>query len=174
MSSRDVRQALADFVAGTGAAQAELGKVVAVDTQAQTCDVQVDEGYILYDVRLTPVADSPTVLVPAVGSWVVAATIEGSASLRYVAMTSQIDTLALRGEQFGGIVKIDELYDALTSLKSYCESLASAVSAGLTAVGAGTAANGETGAVEFSRNMAGKTIDVAEKSAMQNENIKHG
>lgn len=118
----------------TGAAQAELGRVVAVDTAAQTCDVQVDEGYVLYDVRLTPAADSQTVLVPAVGSWVIAATIDGSDTLRYIAMTSQIDTLALRGDRFGGLVKIAELRNTLGSIKQYCETLKNATSAALTTI----------------------------------------
>lgn len=70
----------------------------------------------------------------------------------------------------GGLVIIQKLQDSLQSLKSYCEALKSAVSAGINGVGAGAAANGATGAGVFDSQMAGKMVNIEK---MENEKVKH-
>lgn len=70
----------------------------------------------------------------------------------------------------GGLVKIEALERSLESLKSYCETLGQAVSAGLNAVGAGTAANGAAGAGAFDTAMASASIRI---EAMENDKITH-
>ena len=70
----------------------------------------------------------------------------------------------------GGLVKIEALERSLESLKNYCETLQQAVSAGLNAVGTGTAANGAAGAGAFDTAMASVSIRI---EAMENDKIMH-
>ena len=69
-----------------------------------------------------------------------------------------------------GLVKAEELKRSLESLKSYCETLKQAISSGLTAVGAGPAANGTTGATAFDTAMAAASIRLEE---MENDKVIH-
>lgn len=78
--------------------------------------------------------------------------------------------IRFNGEENGGLVKIGELRDSLNSLKNYCETLKEAVSAGLNAIGAGTAANGATGAGAFDTAMASSEIQIKN---MENPKITH-
>lgn len=69
-----------------------------------------------------------------------------------------------------GLVKGEELQRSLESIKTYCETLTEAVAAGLRAVGAGTAANGATGAGAFDTAMSGAAIRI---EPMENDKITH-
>ena len=70
----------------------------------------------------------------------------------------------------GGLVKIEALERSLESLKSYCEQLKQAVSSGLNSVGAGTAANGATGATAFETAMSAAAIRIED---LENSKITH-
>lgn len=78
--------------------------------------------------------------------------------------------IQFNGEENGGLVKISELRNSLNSLKTYCETLKGAVSSGLNAIGAGTAANGATGAGAFDAAMASLEIQIEN---MENKKVTH-
>lgn len=69
-----------------------------------------------------------------------------------------------------GLVKVGELKLSLESIKTYCETLKEAVSAGFDAVGIGTAANGTAGAGTFDTVMAAASIRLEE---LENDKILH-
>lgn len=70
----------------------------------------------------------------------------------------------------GGMLILQKVLENLNSLKSYCETLTSAVSSGLNAVGAGTGASGSAGAAQFEADMLTASISFED---MENENVKH-
>ena len=78
--------------------------------------------------------------------------------------------IQFNGEDNGGLVKIEELRQSLQSLQTYCETMKEAVSAGINAVGAGTAANGATGAGAFDMAMASASIKIEN---MENPKVTH-
>lgn len=78
--------------------------------------------------------------------------------------------IQFNGEDNGGLVKIEELRQSLHSLQTYCETMKEAVSAGINAVGAGTAANGATGAGAFDTIMASAKIQIEN---MENKKVTH-
>lgn len=78
--------------------------------------------------------------------------------------------IQFNGEDNGGLVKIEELRQSLQSLQTYCETMKEAVSAGISAVGAGTAANGATGAGAFDTAMASAKIQIEN---MENSKVTH-
>lgn len=113
--------------------QMQLGTVEAVDEQAQTCDVKIDEGYIIYDVRLTSVEGAEIVMIPKVGAWCVVAIIDNEESLTYAMGFSAIDKILANVEEVvinegdnGGLVNIAALIDEIDSLKSDLNSLKTA------------------------------------------------
>lgn len=79
--------------------------------------------------------------------------------------------ITFNGGGMGGLVKIEELRKSLDSLKSYCETLKTAISAGIAAVGKSTAADGGAGQERFDKAMASAAIKIEN---MENTKIKHG
>lgn len=78
------------------------------------------------------------------------------------------DTITMNGGQLNGLVKLQELQNNLNSIKSYCDLLKTAISAGLTAVKDGAAASGTNGAAVFNSAMAGAAIVLQD---MENKKI---
>lgn len=79
------------------------------------------------------------------------------------------DGIVLNGGSLRGLVKIAELEDNLNQLKTYVETLKSATSSGINAVGVSTAANGPAGAATFDGAMASANISFKN---MENEKVK--
>ncbi|MBQ4278360.1 MAG: hypothetical protein IJC16_00205 [Rikenellaceae bacterium] len=165
--------------------QTMLGTVVGIDEQHRVCDVEIDEGYVLYGVRLTPVDSSPCYMVPTKGSWVVVASIENSESLYVVVMTSRIDTLVadiggatleiregkatIRGGEYGGIVKVGELVGRLNTLEQALNDLKQILTSWTPATGDGGAAL-KTAVTDW----AAARLTETKRENIENENITHG
>ncbi len=110
-----------------------MGTVAAVDETAQTCSVHIDDGYDLDDVRLTPVGGSEMLVVPAIGAWVVVASIENNEYLNIIISVSAVqkivvsaDMLTINGGTLGGIVKEEALLNEITEIKKDLNSLKTA------------------------------------------------
>lgn len=109
-----------------------MGIVTAVDETAQTCTVHVDDGYDLDDVRLTPVAESQILVIPAVGAWAVVASIENNEYLNIVVSVSaaqkivlSTDMLTINGGTLGGVVNVETLISELKAIKEDLNTLKS-------------------------------------------------
>lgn len=166
-------------------------KICTVDKvyeESRSADVTpIDESAPILGVNLqaSQESDKGLVVFPKEGSYVVVAFI--SEAVAAVVLTDEIDktlltigdtsleivdgSITINGGELGGLVVYGKLKESLDSLKSYCESLKTAIAAGITAVGIGTAANGTTGAQAFNQQMAGKTISIS--ADMENDKIKH-
>lgn len=155
--------------------QVVVGKVRSVDWNEKTCVVEVEEGYDRLDVRLLATeGDSPNAFVmkPKVGSEVLVEMVEDNPAMTYVLAFTEVDELWLRGDAFGGLVKLAEVEHNLDELKVYVEALKAATQAAITAVGVGTAANGPTASSgTFEPAMAIQSINFQN---MENPNVKHG
>ena len=101
-----------------------------------------------------------------------AAFVNGQVDVAVEQITAKItkDAVTFNGGSFGGLVKIEELRRSLDSLKNYCETLSTAVSAGLNGVGTGPTASGSAGAGAFDGAMASAVIAIEN---MENEKVKH-
>lgn len=109
-------------------------KVVAVSQSYATCDVQDQDGVVLYDVRLRAATDGETsghVCLPDVGAWVLIANLDGAQAWAVVATEKlskysvEIETSLLEMDEDG--VKIqrgaDDLKSVLSDLLSALEVL---------------------------------------------------
>lgn len=86
-------------------------------------------------------------------------------------ITAELNTegIIFNGGELRGLVKIAELENNLNQLKSYVETMKTAVSSGLKAVGVSTLANGPAGASSFDGAMSGCIIKFDD---MENKKIK--
>ena len=113
-----------------------------------------------------------TIIVkPAVGSTVLVADLSGG---KYrdmiVLMVEKAELTTINGGNLGGIVNIEALKESLNSLKQYCETLKTSISAGLQSVGESTAASGSAAKTTFETAMQNQTITIKD---MEDQNVKH-
>ena len=169
-----------------------IATVMSVDTNAKTCDVKNDDGEEWADARLMSIIQDPTVtkynyccLYPTVGSLVLIEIIEGVDTQAVVVAFSEIDQIDVvigktaynvkdgqvtyNGGNNGGMVIIGKLKDNLSAIKNYFNAMISAISAGFTAVGVGTAASGPNGATVFNNAMQSQALNFDD---MENTAIK--
>lgn len=158
-----------------------LGKIKSFEESNWTVEVELNRGGTIDEVSIKSVVnteESGMYVEPVVGSYVLLAVIDGKIDNLYVLGYSQIkrvrimsELIELNGDEFGGIVKSQNLESNLDKLKTAIETLRTATAAGLTAVGAGPAANGATGASAFNSQAQSIQIQFEE---MKNEKVKHG
>lgn len=173
---RECAEALRDIV-GKEPFQTFVAKVTKVDGAKCTVKRLFDDMEI-EDVRLncSTTENEGVVIVPKRDSMVLITSIDGR--YWFVSQCSEVekitidatDKIVFNGGQNKGLVKIEELKKNLDSLKQYVEAMQNAISEGLTAVGAGTAASGETGATMFQTEMLGQVINFED---MEDTKITH-
>lgn len=158
-----------------------IGTVTEFDSTKWLVTVKLNNGAEVDEVRIKSVInneESGIFVEPKMGSYVLVGIIEGKIESLFIIGFSEIEkfkvratNIELNGDQFGGIVKLQELEQNLNTLKDYVTALKSATSSGLAAVGVGTAASGTTGQSTFNASMLGQTINFQN---MENETVKHG
>lgn len=155
--------------------QMQLGTVEAVDEQTQTCDVKIDEGYILYGVRLTSVEDAQILLVPKVGAWCIVASIDNDESLTYAMGFSAIDKILANVEEIvinegenGGLVKISALIDEIDSLKRDLNNLKTAFKSWVVTPNDGGAKLKTAASV-----WASSSLELTNRDALEDTKVKH-
>jgi len=95
------------------------GKVTAVDKDAKTCTVKVDEREIP-KVRINSILEAGTNVIdvfPSVGSKVVCGVVEGNPMDMYVIDTNDIDEIIINGGENGGLIKVSEIVDKINRLE---------------------------------------------------------
>ena len=89
---------------------AKIGVVKSVNTKDRTCDVDpIDGSATIFGVRLQADINGSDgfLIVPVKGSHVIVNFLNKNAA--FVALTYDIDYVHLRGDNFGGLIKINEL-----------------------------------------------------------------
>jgi hypothetical protein len=109
--------------------QTFAGTVTAVDADANTCSVQPANGGALREgVRLCAAIKSitnPVVVVPVVNSTVICGIIENNKRAVFVMLCTEVEEIQLRGDEFGGLVKVSELVSKLNNIENMLNDLAS-------------------------------------------------
>lgn len=159
-----------------------LGKVKSFDEANWTIDVELNMGAKVEEVTIRAVLNDETtgiLIEPVIGSNVLCGMTDGKLENLTVLVYSEIknikivpsEKIQLRSDDFGGLVKLQQLETNLDTLKQAIETIKSAVSTGLNAVGASTAANGAAGAAAYNAATAGVSINFQD---MENQNVQHG
>ena len=159
-----------------------IGKVKSFQESDWTITVELNQGATVDDVSIRSVINSETtgILVePKVGSYVVCGLTDGKIENLTVLVFSEIknmklvpaEKLILRSDDFGGLVKLQQLEANLDTLKTAIENLITFTQSGLNAVGVGSAANGPGAATAFQSMTEAIQIQFQD---MENKNVNHG
>lgn len=128
----DIAKKLHDMAAGFGPDVSILATVKDVDTNECTCTLVDEDGQDFPEVRLRPITgvNKSILMIPSIGSYVLAVRIEGDDDFMIVAC-DQIDSIEvlsgqtkieigddikINGGALGGLVKIQELTDKINAL----------------------------------------------------------
>jgi len=102
--------------------------------------------------------------IPKVGSQVIICIIGGNSG--YIAMFGELEIIALRGDQYGGLVKIDDLVTKLNNLENKVNGIINTYN---------LHTHTETGATTSpTTSLVVGTLTNTTKSDLENENVKHG
>ena len=153
--------------------QTFAGTVTAVDADENTCSVQPANGGALREgVRLCAAIKSitnPVVIVPAVNSTVICGIIENNKRAVFVMLCTEVAEVKLRGDAFGGIVKVGDLVDKLNALEQDLNTLKTVFSAWVIVPMDGGAALKTAAATWYGDQFTPTIVD-----DIANDNVKHG
>lgn len=160
----------------------ELAKVLEFDSSNWSITIELNSGGTNDQVTIKSVLNdiqTGILVEPEIGSMVLVGIVNGRKENMSVLCYSEIksiriipsETIQLKGDSFGGLVKLQQLETNLNKLKTAIETIVNATASGMSAIGAGSAANGATGATTFNSSTQG--IDLSFEN-MENENVKHG
>lgn len=102
-----------------GKAPVQSFTATVVSVAGEYCSVD-DDGYVYPEVRLRAAVngnDNKVVLLPKVGSWVMVSRIMDGEDY-FVSMVSEVDQVILKGDAFGGLVKIEGLIERLNAIET--------------------------------------------------------
>lgn len=145
--------------------------VVSVDGITCTCQ-PIDDGEAeIPDVRLVgEESDTNFILIPKVNSVVgVLAFCDLETTEYTVVLTSEVDTINLRGDQYDGLVRVSDLVTKLNNLENKVNALVNFTSTHThTGVQTGGGSSGPT-----ATPVTG-TLTPTQQTDIENENVKHG
>lgn len=144
-------------------------KVIAYDSSKETIDVEpIDGDTEIIEVRLIAgESKTPFICVPSVGSFVVVTFL--SVETAFCSLYSEIETIKIRGDQFGGLIKIEELVKQLDIMTNRINTLYDAINKGVPIP--------QDGGVGFQNTMKAILSTQVQKEDfknIENENVKHG
>ena len=145
-------------------------EVVSIDTDnlAELKPLNGDPN--LLDVHLLAgAAESPVLITPAAGSVVLATFL--SKDTAFISLYSEVESVQLRGEQFGGLIKIEELVSQLGKLTARVDGIIDAINNGVPAAGSGDGGTALLNTIKVGLNLI---VDKEDFNNMENENVKHG
>lgn len=108
--------------------QVIVGKVISVDESQMVCDIDVQGAPDMQDVRLRSVIDSGEtgiLITPTIDSYVLVGLINNRKESAFVCSYSSVDSvklltddIQLAGDEFGGLIKINDLVDKINTIEN--------------------------------------------------------
>jgi hypothetical protein len=121
----------------------------------------------IQNVRLCSEEEDAVILpIPKVGSQVIVVdTLDGGG---YIAMFGELESLYLRGDQYGGLVKIEELVTKLNNLENKVNTIINTLNSTVIPLA-------PSGTYPLSSNFSSvSTLTTTNKSDIENDKVKHG
>lgn len=185
MSSDNLRVLLRQMIADSMPSQMRLGVVKAIDQDKLTCDVELDDDVLLYDVRLAPINTASCFCLPKIDSWVIVGALENCESLTFIAAMSEIDSVIMNlnglklevkdGDviindgQLGGLVKVVELAGKINTIEKDLNALKNAFKTWVV-----TPYDGGAKLKAATATWSGASLTLTKQTDIENEKIKHG
>lgn len=147
---------------------ADLARVISVDKEAFTCDVALlNEEPDLYGVSLNVEhSEQGLIAFPKVDSIVVVNYLNRDNA--FVALTSEVDSVQIHGNRFGGLIKVEELRKELDKTNAVVNALVNSLKSF-------TPVSGDGGAAlkAFATSQIGAK-QVGSWDKLENEEVNHG
>jgi len=122
----------------------------------------------LFDVKLLAgTSATPLLITPVVGSTVIATFL--SKDTAFISLYSEIESVQIMGDQFGGLIKIEELVKNLDKLTARVDGIIDAIKNGVP-----IPTDGGAGLQTTIKVALALLVDKEDFTTMENENIKHG
>lgn len=174
-----MKEAIERMIADKIPYQVVTGKVVSVDESKMICDVEVT-GPDMIDVRMRAVIDSEAqgvLVIPTVGSYVLVGLINNKKQSAFICGYSKVekvrvlcDEIELAGDQYGGLIKIEELKTELNKNNQLLQSILSILNGTpITEPG-----NGSPSALQVALKGAVAGKSVGNFGNIENTKVKHG
>lgn len=123
-----IKEAIQRMIAQELKVQVVPGKVISVDETKMVCDIDLANAPDMLDVRIRAVIDEVSkgiLIVPKVGSYVLVALIDNRKESSFICAYSELekywlltDDIQLGGDNFKGLVKIEDLVSKLNNLEN--------------------------------------------------------
>ena len=149
---------------------AKIGVVKTVNTKDRTCDVDpIDGSATIFGVRLQADINGSDgfLIVPVKGSHVIVNFLNKNAA--FVALTYKIDYVNLRGDNYGGLIKIEELTSRLNAIEKDVNTLKTTFKSWVVNPNDGGLALKTASAAWYGNN-----ITLTKKQDIENTKVKHG
>lgn len=143
-------------------------KVVSIDGDSLAELEPLNGDPNLIDIKLIAGAsDSPVLITPATDSVVIATFL--SKNTAFISLYSEVESVQLRGEQYGGLIKVEELVTQLDKVTARIDGIIDAINNGVPVPQDGGAA------LQASIKVAlALLVDKENFKNLENENVKHG
>lgn len=143
----EILDAIRKSVKGQIKPEIYLGKVKSFDANKWLAVVELNNGATVEDVSVRSVINSETTglfIEPKKGSYVVCSTVDDKMENMRIIMFSEIENvlimpgkkIQLRGDDFGGLIKIEEIKTQLSKMTARIDLLYNAINAGTPGTGA--------------------------------------
>lgn len=169
----EVREIIERWINDNLPVQTFAGKVTAVNADANTCTVEpINGGAVREEVRLCAAITSitnPVVVIPKVNSTVICGIIENNKRAMFVMLCAEVAEVKLRGDAFGGIVKVGDLVDKLNAIEQDLNTLKTVFSTWVVVPMDGGAALKAAAATWYGDQLTPTVAD-----DISNDNVKHG
>lgn len=142
-------------------------KVVALE--GNLCELEPLNGDPnILDVKLTAgAADFPLFITPVINSVVIATFL--SKDTAFISIYSEVESVQIRGDQYGGLIKVEELVTQLTKLTARVDGIIDAINKGVPIP--------QDGGVGLQNTIKAALLSLVDKedfNNLENENVKHG
>lgn len=169
MSTKQIKDALKNITKSDNEPFCVVATVDEVDLVNKTClCLPIDESKAdLMNVRLMSDNKTGFLIIPKVGSIVVVSFI--SNELTYVSMFYEVDKILLNGDNYGGLVKVQELTNKINALENLTNNI-------LSALKGTTIPLAPTGTYPFAPLYAAFNLiaPITTKTELENSTVKHG
>ena len=165
----EIKEAIQILAAKEGEFYSKLGKVISIDKELNTCDVEpINKGADLLDVKLTATEGNKKgiIIYPKIGTNVLVTFLDNENS--FVSMCTEIDEIIYNEGTNGGLINIETLISELDKNNMILNAIKTVVSSPIPEAG-----NGAPSALGTALNSALGSLQIGSFNSMEDEKFKH-
>ncbi len=172
-SEEKIEQAFVSLIESMVPVQTLPAQVTAVDVEKATCDVE------FIDKDLAPhravhlfagtTTDTGLLIIPKLRSFVYVSIVNNNEQWAFVTLYTAIEEIRLRGDEFGGLIKINELVKRMNAIEKDLNTLKTAFKSWIVAPG-----DGGTALKLIATGWYDNNLPITKKQDFENTKVNHG